>query len=81
MADLKARNGEPIKCSKGHSVGRFLRDVPRDRNIEAEDLGLSDKGLMTRGHGYECPECKEPVATINLETGIWNVHSASGWIS
>jgi hypothetical protein len=58
VADLKARNGEPIKCSKGHLVGRFLPDVPRDRNIEAEDLGLSDKGLITRDHGYECPECR-----------------------
>lgn len=81
MADLKARNGDPIRCSKGHSVGRFIRDVPRDRRIEAEDLGFSDKELMDPGHGYECPECKEPVATFSMRDATWNVRSASGWIS
>jgi hypothetical protein len=81
MADLKARNRDPIKCTKGHLVGSFIRDVPHDRKIEAEDLKLACTGLMDPGHGYECPECKEPVATFSMRDAIWNVRLASGWIS
>jgi hypothetical protein len=78
---VKARNGEPIKCSKGHVAGRFVRDVPTDRKIHTDDLELSDKGLMKSGHGYKCVQCQEPVATFSLPDSVWNVHTASGWIS
>jgi hypothetical protein len=81
MMMLKARNGDLIKCPNGHLVGSFIRDVPEDRKIEADDLKLSYKGLMDPGHGYECPECKEPVATFSLDNAVWRVRSVLGWIS
>jgi hypothetical protein len=78
---LKARNGDAITCSKGHVVGHFVRDIPRDRNIESADLGFTDRGIMSPGDGHECPECKEPVALFSMRDRTWRVHSASGWIS
>jgi hypothetical protein len=79
---FKVRNGDPIKCPNGHLVGSFIRDIPQDRKIEADDLKLSDKGLMDPpGPGYECPECNEPVATFSLSNSVWRVRYVSGWIS
>jgi ribosomal protein L34E len=78
---MKARTDQTIICQNGHQAGHFLRDVPDDRNVEAEDLGFSDRNLLRPGDGYKCPQCGMTVAHFFIPDRRWRVFTTSGWIS